>query len=71
MAEPEKKRAFRASRLLLLIPYIAMLWVPAYNRIAPELAGIPFFYWYQLLWIVLGAIILVPAYVADSRTDAP
>jgi hypothetical protein len=44
-----------------------MLWVPYYNRIAPELAGIPFFYWYQLVWIVLGAAILLPAYLADSR----
>ena len=35
-------------RLLFLIPFVAMLWVPSYNRIEPELGGIPFFYWYQL-----------------------
>ncbi len=67
MDKPAKKRGFRMSYLLLLVPYIAMLWVPYYNRVAPELAGIPFFYWYQLLWIVLGAAILLPAYLAESR----
>ena len=43
------------ARLLLLMPFVAMLWVPSYNSVEPMLAGIPFFYWYQLLWIVLGA----------------
>jgi hypothetical protein len=26
------------------------------------LAGIPFFYWYQLLWIILGAVIIAIVY---------
>lgn len=61
------KRRFRLLYLLLLVPYAAMLWVPSYNRIDPELAGIPFFYWYQLLWIVLGAVVLLIVYRADMR----
>ena len=44
-----------------------MMLVPYYNRSAPEIAGIPFFYWYQLVWIVLGAVILLAAYLAESR----
>jgi hypothetical protein len=43
------------------------LWVPFYNRPLPELAGIPFFYWYQLVWVPLTAAILYVAYVADGR----
>ena len=39
-----------------------MLWVPSYNRAAPGIAGIPFFYWYQLLWIPLGSLLLWLAY---------
>ena len=39
------------SRILLLIPFVAVLWVPFYNRAEPSLAGFPFFYWYQLLWV--------------------
>ena len=46
------------ARLLLLIPFIAVLWVPFYNSADPMLYGVPFFYWYQLLWIILGAVII-------------
>jgi len=54
-------------RLLFVIPFLAMLWVPSYNRIEPELAGIPFFYWYQLLWILLGAAIVGIVYAIDLK----
>lgn len=40
---------------LLLIPYIALLWVPAYARATPALWGFPFFYWYLFLWVILTA----------------
>ena len=67
MADKSKRRRFRAIHLLLLIPYIAMLWVPSYNRVEPALAGIPFFYWYQMLWILLGVAVLIPVYLADEK----
>ena len=50
------------ARLLLLIPFVAVLWVPFYNSVEPTLGGFPFFYWYQLLWIVLGAVIIAIVY---------
>ena len=50
------------ARLLLLLPFIAMLWVSSYDSIEPMVAGIPFFYWYQLLWILLGAAIIALVY---------
>ena len=37
------------------------------RNIEPMLAGIPFFYWYQMLWIVLGAAVMIPVYFADER----
>ncbi len=40
---------------LLLVPFLAVLWPPFYNHREPALAGIPFFYWYQLLWVFLTA----------------
>jgi uncharacterized membrane protein len=58
---------FRPIYLLLLPPYIALLWVGAYNRVEPTLFGIPFFYWYQLVWIPLGALLLYPIYRAEER----
>jgi hypothetical protein len=41
--------------LLLLLPFIGLLAVPVYAHNAPSLAGFPFFYWYQFLWVILGA----------------
>jgi hypothetical protein len=40
-------------RLLLLIPFVATLAVPLYNRSEPALWGFPFFYWYLFLWLFL------------------
>ena len=39
--------------LLILIPSIINLSTPLYNKIEPELLGIPFFYWFQTLWLVV------------------
>jgi hypothetical protein len=44
--------------LLLLLPFAGTLWVPLYARLEPTLFGIPFFYWYQIAWIVLGSLLI-------------
>ena len=48
--------------LLLLVPFIAMLLPQTYNAATPALGGLPFFYWYQLLWVVLMGLITVAVY---------
>ncbi len=53
----------RSWYLLLVIPLIGVLIPAFYNRLDPELAGIPFFYWYQMLWIPLSVAITVLVYV--------
>jgi hypothetical protein len=63
----ERRPGSRLWYLLLLIPYAAMLWVPSYDRIEPALGGVPFFYWYQLLWILLGAGLTLFVYLATRR----
>ncbi|MBU6460504.1 MAG: DUF3311 domain-containing protein [Proteobacteria bacterium] len=50
------KKTNRCWYWLLLIP-LASLWTPGYNQVNPEIGGIPFFYWYQLLWVLLSAAI--------------
>jgi hypothetical protein len=52
--------------LLFLIQFIAVLWPPFYNTAEPELIGIPFFYWYQLLWVIIGAILTAMVYFATE-----
>ncbi len=54
----------RARYLLLLLPFVAYLYPGWYDRIEPHLFGFPFFYWWQLLWVVLtslsiGAVMLL------------
>ncbi|HVZ67972.1 MAG TPA: DUF3311 domain-containing protein [Rhizomicrobium sp.] len=57
----------RPIHLLLALPFISILWVGFYNRAEPSVAGIPFFYWFQLLWIPLGALLLWQVYRAEDR----
>jgi cell division protein FtsW (lipid II flippase) len=64
---PRGNRLRYLPRLLLFLPVIAMLWVSSYNRIEPKLAGIPFFYWYQLLWILIGAVLVLIVYFIEMR----
>jgi hypothetical protein len=58
-----------AVAVLLLIPCAALLWVPSYTRVTPKVFGFPFFYWYQLLWVLIGAVCLAGAYVLTIRLE--
>jgi hypothetical protein len=48
--------------ILLVIPIVALLWVGSYDRIEPRLAGFPFFFWYQFLWVFLCSAMTYTAY---------
>lgn len=52
--------------LLLAIPFVAVLWVPFYSSTSPDVAGIPYFYWYQFLWVVISGILTAIVYLATS-----
>lgn len=54
---------------LLVLPFVATLVPPFYAHNAPELLGFPFFYWYQIVWIVLAALIVFLLYIATRETD--
>jgi hypothetical protein len=54
-------------RLFLAIPPLAAMWVPSYNRVEPALGGVPFFYWYQLAWILIAAFIVLVVYLLETR----
>lgn len=54
----------------VVAPFVAMLWIPTYNEATPKLLGFPFFYWYQLLWVVVTALLMVVAYFAVERDRA-
>jgi Protein of unknown function (DUF3311) len=48
--------------LLLIVQFIAVLYPPLYNSAVPAWAGIPFFYWYQMLWVIIGAVLTAIVY---------
>lgn len=56
-----------AAGILLLIPIAALLIVPIYARPTPRLAGFPFFYWYQLLWVFIASGFTLTAYKLIAR----
>jgi len=47
---------------LLVIPLLGVLIPPIYNHEDPALIGIPFFYWYQLLWVPISVVITAVVY---------
>jgi hypothetical protein len=53
--------------LLFLVQFVAVLWPPFYNKVAPTFIGVPFFYWYQLLWVIIGALLTAIVYFATDE----
>lgn len=54
----------------LVVPIVLPLCVPLYDRITPTLGGIPFFYWWQILWVVITAGLVAVAYALVRHDNA-
>ena len=52
--------------LLFVIQFVAVLWPPFFNSAEPSWIGLPFFYWYQLLWVLISAVITAVVYLATA-----
>ena len=52
---------------LLFVVQLVVLWPPFYNSAEPYWLGIPFFYWYQLLWVLIGAVFTAIVYFATDK----
>jgi len=53
--------------VLLLIPCVALALVPTYSRETPKLWGWPFFYWYQVMWVLITPILTYAAFKVIQR----
>jgi hypothetical protein len=54
--------------ILLLIPFIVYFDLPYFDVVNPTVAGVPFYYWFQTLWLVISAILfLIAAFLIDSN----
>ena len=62
-----RREAKKGWYVLLLLQFVLALNVPFYNKVEPVFAGMPFFYWYQLLMVVVGAILTAVVYFVTER----
>jgi Protein of unknown function (DUF3311) len=59
-AETSPKPTQRRSKLvsLMVLPYLGLCFPQLYARSTPALWGFPFFYWYQLAWVIATSVLL-------------
>ncbi|MEW2622564.1 DUF3311 domain-containing protein [Streptomyces sp. NPDC048106] len=48
--------------ICLIAPFVALLWMSSYSKTDPAFIGIPFFYWYQMLWVIISTALTMIAY---------
>ncbi|HWG61560.1 MAG TPA: DUF3311 domain-containing protein [Streptosporangiaceae bacterium] len=75
MAHPSPPRrrtgAWIAAAILLVIAVAGALITPIYDRATPKLGSFPFFYWYQLIWVPVVAILSWMAYLLTTPRRQP
>ncbi|MFJ9467098.1 DUF3311 domain-containing protein [Streptomyces caniferus] len=71
VASPDRRQVVTPTRVVagvcLIAPFVAMLWVSSYARVEPKLIGIPFFYWYQMAWVLISTVLTMLAYKLVQR----
>ena len=54
--------------LLFVVELLLIVWPGFYNSAAPTFIGIPFFYWYQMLVVIVGAVLTAIVYFATKSS---
>src|SRR5205814_1679843 len=62
-------RARNLVLLLLLIPFVAVLYPPFYAGRQPEWMSIPYFIWYQFAWTIITAVLTIFVYYVHGRAS--
>jgi hypothetical protein len=57
--------------LLLVLPFLGLLYPPLYATEDPQLFGFPFFYWYQFVWVPLTAGLTYFVYRKTRQPEQP
>ncbi len=53
--------------VLIIIPFVVYFAIPTYNMVKPEWDGVPFFWWYQTVWLAVSAALFYAAAVLIGR----
>jgi len=67
MAQGPRKGGWSWWYLIFLVQFVLCLWVPLYNKVEPSFIGVPFFYWFQLALVVLGAVLTAIVYFVTEK----
>lgn len=55
-------------RILLLLPFVGLLWLPFYNAREPYFMGFPYFYWYMFLWVPIASVFTYIVYRMEKKS---
>jgi hypothetical protein len=66
---PARPVPYVAAGILLAAAILFPLMPQTYSFDAPRLGGLPFFYWYQLLWVPISAALTGTSYWLVTRED--
>ena len=56
-------------RILLLVVFVITLAVPFFNRTGPALLGFPFFYWYQMVAVLVSSLLIYVVFLVEDREE--
>jgi hypothetical protein len=63
---PPKRKYRTVWNWLLVLPVVGLAFPAIYSRSGPALFGFPFFYWYQIAWILITALLTAIVYLATE-----
>jgi hypothetical protein len=66
---PKLRRTRRWPLVLLIAPFIGLLYPAWYTHERPHLWGFPFFYWYQFAWVLVTAALTGVVYLLTYESD--
>ncbi len=66
-ARAKKRETSRGLYWLLLVPFLGVLFPWIYNSDSPEFIGIPFFWWYQMAWVPISAVLTILVYRSTTK----
>ncbi len=55
--------------VLLVIPFVAVLWPPFYAALTPRLFGSPYFIWYLFAWSVISSVLTIVVYLVQTSGE--
>jgi hypothetical protein len=66
---PARPGPYAIAGVIIVVAIVLPLIVPLYAFHDPTLGGMPFFYWYQLLWVPIDSLLLWITFLIMRKED--